>query len=138
MRFILIDEKRLENCIDYLSKVHLDGKTEVVFQAYKSSRSLAQNRLLWMWYGVISEYTGHDPEELHEMTKAKYFGLKKLKTKDANGNIINLSVPNGGTSKLSVDDMARFLQAIEVLAFSLDMVLPRPDDYYLAMKGRIE
>lgn len=57
-----------------------DLPREVPFTVYfsdrKKPRSLQQNRYLWgVVYDRISTHTGYDPEEIHEICKAK-FGLR--------------------------------------------------------------
>ena len=135
MRFILIDELRQQNCINHLLNIALDGKTEVVFRDAKSKRSLDQNALMWKYYEYISDYTGYTSDELHEMMKAKVFGIKELKTKDLSGNPITLHIPDGSTAKLDVKRMTDFIRAIELLAVDIGVSLPIPDYYNNAMKG---
>lgn len=144
MKFILINETIQQNCINHLLNVPLDGKTECVFQDVDTTRSGAQNRLMWgAWYPVICEYTGYTKDELHELVKAKFFGVKEMVTKDRNGKKIVLHVPNGSTASLPVykkeEDkpcMTKFLEFIELLAHELGLNLPYPDDYKFAMTGK--
>jgi hypothetical protein len=111
--------------------VPLDGKTEVVFRAHKSKRSLNQNNLLWEYYTIIGNEIGYVPEDLHEMVKAKIFGTKELKTKTLDGKPVTLTVPNGTTTKLDTKQMTEFLEAVEMLAGELGIVLPSPAYYGL-------
>jgi|GEM_PF-2533438 len=143
MRFILIDELRQQNCINHLLNIALDGKTEVVFRDYKSNRSIQQNNLMWAYYDVLGDFIGLVPEDMHEMVKAKVFGVRELITKDLNGKKIKLHVPNRTTTTLKVFDknpevmcMTKFLQAIEMLASELGVRLPRPDDYKYILTGK--
>ena len=91
---------------------------------------------MWLWYGVICEHIGHEPDDLHEIMKGKVFGLKRLKGKDSDGNVFTLNVPNNSTSKLNVEEMTEFLLAVEMLAGELGVLLPYPDDYKLAITGK--
>lgn len=131
MKFTLTNSNVQQNCINHLLHVHLDGKTEVVFREHKSQRSLNQNALLWKWYTIIGNEIGYDAEDLHEMMKAKIFGTKKLKTKTLDGKPVTLTVPNGTTTKLDTKQMSEFIEAVEMLAGELGIVLPSPAYYGL-------
>lgn len=133
MKFILKNETVQQNCINHLLHVSLDGKTEVVFREHKSKRSLNQNALLWKYYEIIGNEIGYVPEDLHEMMKAKIFGTKELKTKTLNGKPVTLNVPNGTTTKLDTKQMTEFLEAVEMLAGELGIVLPSPAYYGLTI-----
>lgn len=143
MKYILIDELRQQNCISHLLNVELNGKTEVVFRDYKSVRSIQQNRLMWDYYAQLGDFIGLVPEDMHEMMKAKIFGMRELKTKDMDGKPMTLHVPDGTTTKLKTYDkrhevmcMTKFLQAIEMLAGELGVNLKRPDDYKMIMERK--
>ena len=133
VKFILKSPAVQKNCIDHLLKYQLNGDIEVVFKKHKSTRSLNQNALMWKWYEVIGNDLGYDPEDLHEMVKAKVFGTKELKTKSLEGESVVLTVPNGSTTKLDTKGMTGFLEAIEMLAGDLNIVLPHPSYYGLTI-----
>ena len=99
----------------------------VEVKPYKKTRSTAQNRLMWMWYGVIAEHCGNTPDDLHEQMKVRVLGLDK---KVILGHAI---IQPKSTKDLTIDEMTHFLEAIEALAVELGVVLPIPDDTGYAM-----
>lgn len=143
--FLIKDEDIRNDCLLFINDLPSDVIYEVTIQPYKSTRSQAQNRLMWgAWYPVICDYTGYTKEELHEIIKAKFFGVKEVVTRDLQGNKMTIHLPNGSTTKLKVHDpdpdtpcMVKYLQLIETLASDLGLTLPFPNEYSYAMTGVI-
>lgn len=124
------DEERRHRAVEFLRMLKLNRDIQVDIKEYKRDRSLAQNRLMWSWYGVIGKDLGYDPEDLHEEMKARVLGVERRMVQGPEGSI-ELVIPKS-TSKLKVNEMSRFLEAIEVLASSLGITLPHPDIYDVA------
>lgn len=99
----------------------------VDIEEYKPNRSKAQNRLLWKWYRILEEYTGTDSETLHEQMKIRVLGMRPVTVND-----IQVMVPKS-TTKLKVNEMTKFLEAVEVLAANYNVTLSRDDEYNLSM-----
>lgn len=125
--YILLDEKRLNNCKAYIDSLPLNGKIEVVIQKYKKRRSNAQNRLMWMWLDIIADFTGDDVEELHKKLKVRWLGTK---TELVEG--VMLRFPKS-TADLEPWEFSKHLTKIEALARWLELTLPKPDDYNYIM-----
>ena len=111
----------------------------VEVKAYKRNRSLAQNRLLHMWMTALSK---HWHESTGELYAADVWKLQ-VKRQFLGEEVIEL--PGGKqveqvrkTSKLNTQEFTDFLQAIEIWAADdLECYLPRPDEYYEAMRYEI-
>ena len=101
----------------------------VEIKPYKKNRSKDQNRLMWMWYSVIADYTGYHEEELHDQMKIKVLGLETIYV-DGKPYTIPTS-----TKTLTVDQMTKFLDAIMALAAELNINLPMPDTFGYAYFG---
>ena len=127
MHFILIDKQRADNCKAYIDSLTYDGKTEVTIKPYKKNRSTSQNRLMWQYYNLLEKETGQPAEDIHEQMKVAVLGVDRRMVKG------QLLVMPKSTTKLTTKEMTEFLQAIEVLTGSLNITLPRPDDYNYAM-----
>jgi hypothetical protein len=101
---------------------------EVVVRKHKSTRSDLQNR--WYWGQVmhlISEHTGHTPEEIHEYCKARFLP-KHVALCDGNGVVIDDRVVGGSTTQLTTAEMADYCEAIRAFALeSLGVAIPDPD-----------
>lgn len=88
----------------------------------KSTRSLSQNALYWVWLTTIAEYCGNSAEEMHTIMKG-LFGFKKevkVKTK-------NYMIPRS-TTTYSKGEMVEYMFMVEQEAAKLGIVLPHPED----------
>lgn len=137
MKYILKDGFRKQSCVEHINKLDLRHAYAVEITLYRPNRSRSQNNTMWMWYAAISEHVGMDPKELHEEMKARVLGVEEKKLprfflgKDY-GEVRTIIMPKS-TTGLTVDEMTKFLEAIQNLAASLNVTLPMPDDYKLAM-----
>ncbi|MGL6351941.1 MAG: recombination protein NinB [Aeromonas sp.] len=127
MHFIITSRERRAEAANYVSRLPGTPTMIVEIKPYKKSRSQAQNRLMWMWYGIIAKEVGCEPEDLHEQMKVRVLGVEH---RVINGQA--LSMPKSSTG-LTTDEMTKFLEAIEVLAASLSISLPKPQDYSYAL-----
>jgi len=115
------------------------------------TRSLAQNRLAFLWYKEAAFQLGdYDAEGYRGMCKL-HIGIAIRKEKESFRQIydqhikpltyeqkiacmkepINFPV----TSEMSVKEMSRYLEGIEVFLSGLGAVLSKPEDLYLAAMG---
>jgi len=74
MKYLLIDDKRTQNCIDHIKSLEPNGKWEVTIMEYKKKRSLAQNALYHMWKPYLAKHFGYTDEEMHEELKYAFIG----------------------------------------------------------------
>lgn len=123
--------------IKHIKSLPLHKRMLVDIKEYRKNRTNSQNRLMWKWYGIIGDHVGMKPEEIHECMKARVLGVEEYTLprfflgKDQ-GVPRKLLRPKSSTA-LNTKEMSEFMNAIEVLARSLDIVLPYPDDYNYAM-----
>lgn len=129
MKYILIDEQRRNNAIEYIKQIDIKKPIEVLIRKHKKNRSLAQNSTYWMWIADIAPELGYTDNELHELFKVQFLGVEKRVVYN-----IELVIPKS-TTDLEPSEMALFLTKIEMLAHSLNIRLRRPDDYNLALRG---
>lgn len=133
MLFILHDEARRKFCLDYLSAINLkSGLYEVVVRPHKKKRSNSQNRIYWAWIDTIAQSTGDEKDDLHETIKAEFLGFRDVKV------LGKVRVLPKSTASLSVQEMTNLLRKVEMLAKSLGIPLPYPDDFSYAMGERNE
>lgn len=117
----------------YLDTLPHDGSYEVVIQEHKTTRSLEQNGLYWLWIGVMCPDLGYTKDELHDALRdmllepVTYTDLKTGETKQRLRS----------TTKLGVKGFTAYLNAIEVWANrDMGMNLPHPEDQYDIAMGR--
>ena len=73
---------------------HLEGKRVVItIEKQKSSRSLQQNSLYWVYIDILSQELGHSKNEMHELVKYKFLKLKRF-----------ISIVNGKSVILALED----------------------------------
>lgn len=115
------------------------GKNVVIeFKEHKAKRSLAQNRLLWVWNQEIAnhfrEHFGQEnsSEDVHEVFVRKKFGVKVIQAGNEEPIIVRKR-----TRKLNTKEFCEYLNWVEqYCAEYLELMLLQPDDlYHLAMYG---
>lgn len=123
-RIVVGNEVARQRAIDILIALNLDKcPWAVSITTYKRNRSLEQNNLLWMWYGIIAQETGHDAEDIHEFCKRKFLPPVFI---DVNGEVQEV---RRTTTKLKVDDMTDYLNKVHSWAVTeLGVILPLPEE----------
>jgi len=125
--FVLKNDDIKKNCIDHIQS--LDGVYRVTIKKYKKDRTKAQNRLMWMWLGIISDDTGESPENLHEVFKLRFLGTEKIQSMG-----YSIEIPKS-TTKLTTQEFTDYLDKIDTLMRSIDIALPYPQDLYYEAMG---
>src|SRR4051794_40017933 len=100
--------ERRDSLINRLLQAPLDRTWEIVICPFKSSRSLAHNRLYWKWLTVLAGETGHDSEELHEHFKREFLGREYKVIMGTEFEV------RKSTTKLKVKEFSEYLMRIEV------------------------
>lgn len=102
-----------------------EGKrVEINIQKLKSSRSTQQNRLWWMYVGIIAKEIGYTKDELHEILKFKF--LKKEKVDEKTGEVFEYV---GSTAKLSKTEFAELVDGlIQWASDTFGIALPMPNE----------
>lgn len=134
MKTLNIDlERDREQAIRWLEKMPL-RKYSIRITDRKSSRSLAQNSLLWVWIKVIAKETGHTEREIHDLVVDQF---SPVTVGEVMGKIV---VRQRGTSDLNMQEFTDLLNRVEAWAAGdLGIALPQPEDqYYEAMGIRHE
>lgn len=115
------------------------GKNVVIeFKEHKAERSLAQNRLLWVWNQEIANHfrvhfgQENSSQDVHEVFVRKKFGVDVIRVGREEPIIVRKR-----TRKLNTKEFCEYLNWLEqYCAEYLELMLPQPDDlYHLAMYG---
>ena len=129
--FVIKDKAIRHRAVSAVSEITGEPLMQVVISEYKSGRSLAQNKMMWMWLGEIrnhlAETTGeqYTNEELHEFFKDKFLDRRPIIIKG------DVRVIHGSTAQLNVSDMSEYLNRLDIYcADDLDLTLSHPDDLY--------
>lgn len=108
----------------------LEGKEVIVdVQKIQYKRSLNQNAYYWACLGIISNSTGHTPEELHRLFKGLF-----LPRKDMIFNERKFSMA-GSTSELKKGEFVEYIMRITAEVADMGIVLPNPEQYKQGLDG---
>jgi hypothetical protein len=87
----------------------LKGKRiHVTVRKERHGRTLPQNRRLWLIYTAIADWSGHDPEEIHEACKDMFLPRRRLYM--PGGYVLN-AAPS--TRVLNVEEFSHFTDKVE-------------------------
>jgi hypothetical protein len=102
-------------------------RVRVEIKRLMPKRSLDANAYLWVCYTILSEWCGHEPEELHEVLKAKFLTPHPD------------SLPSGvtldfypSTRDLDSGEMAAYTDKVRKFAAENGVDIPSPDEWRAA------
>lgn len=105
-----------------------DGEVLITIERKHATRSVQANRYYWgVVVQLLSEHTGYQPEEIHEVLKAKFIPKTLSLAKD-NGEIVAELVIGGTTTSMNKLEFGDYISRIRQWAMDeLDVVIPNPD-----------
>lgn len=110
--------------IDYAISQLRNGEYTITIKRKVKPRSISQNALMWLWLACISDASGYDKDELHELYKMKFNG----RIVSINGHEVRIAQ---STTKLSSADFGRYLDNVQRHAATMwGIRLPNPEDQY--------
>lgn len=128
--FKLSSQDERERCINYLNSLNLDKPLSVEIKLYRKNRTLAQNRLLFMWLTIIGNDLGYHVEEIHAIMKDKFLS-SEIVVFQGKGFQVSPS-----TANLNTKEFTEYLNRIELFANSeLGIILPHPEEIYWEAMG---
>lgn len=143
------DAAGIGRAIEVLKRMKVDSEhpIEITIEAYKRTRSQAQNKLYWSWVKIISADLGDTTDGIHEELKRRFLKpilerddetfrdtLSSLRAAYRDGHealAVQLDahiMQQASTSMMSTKQFTEFLEAIHAHALSVDINLPLPDD----------
>lgn len=125
MKTLLRNDSDRQAAIRYLEslKFHGDRKYRLSVTVWRPVRSLASNRLYWLWLGVIAKDTGNDVDDLHSYCKQTFLPQRPLTIGDVTVTM------TGSTAKLDSGEFTRYLDRVQAWAsVELGIVLPSPGE----------
>ncbi|MCK4786855.1 MAG: recombination protein NinB [Desulfobacteraceae bacterium] len=127
---IITNEIDKDRVMGHIKALNIDKPWSVDIKLYKKNRSLAQNKLLWKYMGIIGDELGYDPQDCKDVICQKLLGTE---CKVVMGETITVIK---GTSKLNTKEFAHFIEAIIRFAIGdLGIKLPTNDDLYFESQG---
>ena len=127
---IITNQSDKDRVIKHVQALNIDKPWSVDVKPYKKNRSLAQNKLLWKFLGIIGNELGYDPQDCHDVICQKLLGIEQKTVMGEEIIVIK------GTSKLKVKEFSLFIEAIIRFAIGdLGIYLPTNDDLYFESQG---
>ena len=110
------DEERLNE----IFKSFDTKKVEITVKKWTEKRSSDQNRGLWRWNKLLSDFTGYTEEEIHYLMCGELYGWKEL---EIAGH--KITRPNKTTSMMNTSEFSHHIMLYELKARELfDYNLP--------------
>jgi len=129
--FIVVDDRSTTQALEFIAGLDREHAYSVDVKVYKTSRTLAQNSLYWMWMTEMRDHlletTGesYSAEDLHDFMKGKFLPTKVT---EILGEIHRTKM---STTRLKVDEFSQYLEKIDYYcADELHLNLTHPDDVY--------
>lgn len=126
--------------VGFLQAADLSKPLKVSMVAEKTSRTEAQNRILWKWNGEIQKHMRESfgqiatAEEWHDILVSKLCPSEVHPVTLPDGT--RYRVGRARTSKFKVDQMTQYLELLDAYcAEILSLLLPHPKDLVYAIWG---
>jgi len=110
MKAKIIDKQIIpdnEYYFDSVIKIFEGKDIELSIKDWKDSRTLAQNRLLWAYYGLLESETGDSAINLHAYFKKTLIPPKSIEVQGVTFEI------DGSTTKLSKKEFSKYIMEME-------------------------
>ncbi len=127
---VLYNERVRQFVVDRISTLPADGTICVEIRKAEENRSVAQNRLMWRWFGEFAEETGYTKHEAHDVFCREILGVDVVRS--LRGELVERVK---GTSGLTVAEMANFLDEVDMLSTEHGVLLTHPEDLWFKAMG---
>ncbi|MFB6349456.1 hypothetical protein ACFBZI_08485 [Moraxella sp. ZJ142] len=146
MRYRIINDDVLTQCISEIIRRQQVGIPNVIITDKDETRSQAQNRLYWLWLHYLQSQTGQGDADWHLYYKrnllAKIYArddgemamlfeqMRTLRHQADYEKTVALPMTKHflSTTKASTSQFSEYLNQIEVDAYSKGILLPTPED----------
>lgn len=103
---------------------HHNREVTVSLEPEYRARSTQSNRYLWaVVYGALAEWSGHEPEEIHEAMKAKFLSRRVLTMPD--GSTVEVV---GSTAVLDSKAFGEYVDQVIRYAAECGVYVPAPGE----------
>lgn len=134
---VIRDELRRQRALNVVREIKIDSERpmEMLLQEFQSTRTLAQNRLLWWWMAKIRKHVLESEGKFYSDKQLYHYFCEMFLPQVVERTMGKIVERQRTSSELNVKEFTEFLTSIEQHCFDqLNFVLPRPEDmYHLAM-----
>lgn len=130
MLFRIKEAKDKEAVKSYVDQLPAGKLYNVKIVQHRERRSVDQNSLYWLWLACISDETGEDKDDLHDLFKQKYLGFQQKNIFPGRefGTTVYKELT---TTRMDTLEFTQYLKKVKGFALHfLGIVLPEPEDQY--------
>lgn len=98
-------------------------KVFVQVKRFRARRSLTANAYYWVVVNFIAQWSGHEPDEIHEAMKLKFLPERQLVTPHGE----ELRTP-GSSAGLDTFDFAEYVSKVKLWALDAGCRVPEPNE----------
>lgn len=137
---VIRNEFDQRSLISFIAHLDLSEPKKVVVEDSKTNRTVAQNRLLWLWNGEFQRYMSDhygqvaSADEWHEILVEKLCPMEVTEAKLPTGE--TFKVGRARTSKFKTQEMTEYLEKVDFYCSSIGLLLSHPSDLMNAIYGR--
>jgi hypothetical protein len=137
-RLKITDKTSLDAALQVIKNLNLEGKAWTVeVKQHRKNRTLAQNRLYWMWLGEIGETLGYDIKDKYQKNLLHAGIALRLNFVDTGMVLGKETTVAKPTSNLDVKEFTEYLERVDHFAADeLGITLRHPKDAYYEAMGR--
>jgi len=117
---LVFTEQQKSEINRFLKRIKDGSKITIEIKRYRENRSLAQNRLYWLWLNIIGDELGYTPEEVHDSYKAMFLTDKTKKIPLVRS-----------TTALDTKQFTVYVEMVKRHAGDLGIILPDSLDDYI-------
>ena len=136
-------------CLVKILKLAFEAKKSIIVrvEVVRLTRTLAQNKMLWLWHGEYAAHNGITKQEAHEHFK-RHFVLPLLLREDETGELTELylvaeQAPDAMTALarlcsstyLTTKEFSEALNEYDLVSASQGCVFSHPEDLYWRSMG---
>lgn len=134
---VINNEQDKQNFIKKMENAIITKPILVETSEYKPKRSLAINKLLWLWNGRIKQHIQDTQGQIYSVDDVHEYFVGFLLPKTAIEINGKERVIRAHTSKFNNKDMCNYLELLDMYCSEhLGLVLPHPEDLYNEAIGR--
>jgi hypothetical protein len=123
-RLRIYDEQAMKNTYQYFEGCPV----WVTIEKARNKRSNPQNAYLWgVCYKLISDFTGYEIDEVHEICKAKFLPSERELVNKDTGEIEKVTI-GASTRKLTTVEFCEYIEKIQRFFAQLGCQIPDPNE----------
>lgn len=121
-------EKDKLRAIEQIKALDLSEKSyKFNLKVYREIRSLPQNRLYWLWLGIIEYETGNDKQYLHDIFREQFLGFEDFEVTYPHSDVKRRLKSTTGLDTLKFSEYLDKIK-LEINTGFPEITLPDPND----------